>query len=179
VTSDGQQTGTKIARVIMTLKCNRDCKYCCNKNPNVLSQAKHIKSITELADYMVVVLTGGEPMLFPDRVIGLAQQAAKQGSVVYLYTAFYVPEIITILPLVKGLTYTLHAPLRKDDLARFYEFQRVISTRVGSFRLSIDPEINQFIEINPSVWIRVQVKQWLVGDKLHVPSSEDLFILDE
>lgn len=170
----------RVARLIMTFDCNRRCANCCNTYTSIMSNAIHIHNVSQLApfDFDQVIITGGEPMLYPDRVIGIAQQASKQGSDVYLYTALYVPETATILKLVKGVHYTLHAPLRKDDLRGFYTFQNIISRWTGSYRLYIDPNIKHKIVIDPSAWARVEVKPWLLKGECPLPTGEELFILD-
>ena len=166
------------ARVIITFKCNRRCVNCCNTYKSIIDAGKHIRSITELAGYDQVILTGGEPMLFPDTVIGICEQLGKQGSEVFLYTALWVPQITTILKLVKGIHYTVHSPASDCDMIGFYKFQDLIKNRIGSYRLYIDPEVNRLITINPSVWSRVEIKPWLKEGECPLPIGEELFIID-
>jgi len=170
----------KIARLIMTLECNRRCVNCCNKHTSILSKATRIHNVSQLEPlgFNQVIITGGEPMLYPDRVIGIAQQAAKQGSEVFLYTAMYRPEIVTILNLVKGVHYTLHAPMSRKDFTGFHQFQRLIAHWVGSYRLYVDPNIKESILITPCVWKRVEIKPWLLEGDCPLPMGEELFILD-
>lgn len=118
-------------------------------------------------------------MLYPDLVIGLCEQAIKMGSEVFLYTALYIPEIATILKLVKGIHFTLHYPTNDSDLGGFYKFQNLIKSRVGSYRLYIDPEIDTSVLIWPWVWSRVEVKPWIKEGECRLPIGEKLFILDQ
>lgn len=172
-------SGKTKARVIITMDCPRNCKYCCNKYNSIIRQAKRIESVTFLSDYDQVYVTGGEPMYQPGRLIGILQQLAKQQSEVFLYTALFKPEMATILPLVKGVHFSLHAPVSNDDIAGFNEFQRMISKWFGSYRLYIDPEIDESIAVKPSVWSRVEIKPWLLEHETQLPVGEDLFILDQ
>lgn len=59
------QTKGKIHLMVTTL-CDRDCKYCCNKQYNLDT----IPTVTpeELADCHTVYITGGEPFLFSNPV---------------------------------------------------------------------------------------------------------------
>lgn len=56
----------KTARVIVTLKCNRNCPGCCNTN---LPEYREVHTDEELLDYEEIVITGGEPMLIPGKVL--------------------------------------------------------------------------------------------------------------
>ena len=46
----------KTARVIVTLKCNRNCPGCCNMN---LPEYREVHTDEELLDYEEIVITGG------------------------------------------------------------------------------------------------------------------------
>lgn len=45
----------KTARVIVTLKCNRNCPGCCNTN---LPEYREVHTDEELLDYEEIVITG-------------------------------------------------------------------------------------------------------------------------
>lgn len=56
----------KTARVIVTFGCNRKCPGCCNSQ---LPEYRTIHSDEELMKYQEIVITGGEPMLIPGKVL--------------------------------------------------------------------------------------------------------------
>lgn len=64
------------------------------------------------------MLTGGEPLLYPETVKHLAERIKKQTSApVVVYTAM--PErVLDVLPFVDGVTLTLHD---QDDVAPFMD----------------------------------------------------------
>lgn len=73
-------------RILVSWKCNLDCNYCCNKLESVRKEIRKVKlGDIKWADYKVVCITGGEPLLFPDRVIEVCKSVAP-GTLVVLYT---------------------------------------------------------------------------------------------
>ena len=101
----------KIARVIVTFDCPRRGINCCNTYQSIISKAKHVASVAKLYDYDQIIITGGEPMLYPGYVVDFARHLKRLGKTAYLYTALYHPKIKEILPIIDGVQYTLHAPL--------------------------------------------------------------------
>ena len=167
------------ARVITTFKCVRNCSYCVNKNKEVINQAKRIRCITTLKGYEEILITGGEPTLFPVDVGNLAVQLRRQNPLVklYLYTTRCDKKLSDILEEFDGATYTLRSDANADDLFSFFDAQRVFSNFSDcSFRLSVDPDIDFAIPIVPSVWSMVKIKVW--KEKCYIPSNEDLYILE-
>ena len=51
-------------RLIITEECNRSCVGCCNNDFNL----KNLPIVNMFKNYDKVIITGGEPMLYPDRV---------------------------------------------------------------------------------------------------------------
>lgn len=168
------------ARVIITTKCYRDCKYCVNKQAHVIKQATRISDITSLKYYREVLITGGEPTLYPDDVISAAKKLHKQNPnvLVYLYTTLLVRELEDILQVVDGVTYTIHKDATETDIKIFVRTQELFqSFKNHSFLLSIDKDLDKIIPIIPSVWKHVKIKGWKT--KCIVPVNEDLYILKD
>lgn len=72
------------AQVELTTKCNNRCQHCYNRyqldaNPVVIDKEKLERVIGELSKYHVspIVLTGGEPLLYPDLVLYAAELCKK------------------------------------------------------------------------------------------------------
>ena len=170
----------RIARVVTTWDCDRDCDLCCNKNLPVEPRPCRVP---DLEGYDQVILTGGEPMLYPERLCEVVRElrartpAARQK--VYLYTARYAPTLEWLVWHLDGVHFTLHHPLRAPDLEGFYRFQHPIGRHAGSgksFRLYVEPRITQAVAVFPSRWARVEVKPWL--DFCPLPPNETLFVLE-
>jgi hypothetical protein len=168
----------KVARLITTLDCNRNCEYCCNKQEGMIEQARRINDLSMLNGYDVVCITGGEPMLDPIRTkdfiraIKLYYSKAK----IYLYTALYDRYIRKIIPLIDGIHYSIHRNLRPSDISRFEEFQNYIFDCSDDklFRLYIESGVDLAVPIIPCLWKRIEVKPWMVNCPL--PENEDLFL---
>jgi len=56
----------RFARIVMSFKCNRKCKGCCNQ---IMDFEHQLAKIEEIKDYEQVFITGGEPMLYPGRLM--------------------------------------------------------------------------------------------------------------
>lgn len=176
----------KNARLIITKRCNRDCPGCCNKYATVMSGCKYIASLSELAYYDVVSVTGGEPMLdWRDTLRKILILRFCGVKTIYLYTALYRPEIENILPHVDGVQFSLHAEATFDDLWNFQLFQGLIRKYPGkSYRAFIDNKIglNELV-IKPNLWHRLEIKPWLTETDLlnlqpnGLPQNEELFCL--
>ncbi len=168
------------ARLIITMNCNRSCPDCCNKTDPSIKLAEHIKDLSALKYYEYVCITGGEPLLCPDKTLQIIKQLKylNPDVIIYLYTALRYKDIEQMLPWIDGIHYTLHYPESIGDLVFFYWFQAVISNwKNKSFRLCIDNRVRTNIAIHPNVWHRVEIKPWM--KECSLPNNEKLFILEK
>ena len=169
----------KIARVLITLACPRSCPYCCNGYDHIMRQARPITDLADLVDYDQVLLTGGEPMLYPDeirRIIPILRGQRTKATTIYLYTALYTPELPGLLPLLDGAQFTLHLPFSPSDLRDFESFQGdIVLYPEKSFRLAISPDIETTIPVIPNRWVRVLSKDWRSEERCVLPPGEDFF----
>ena len=58
------------ARVIVTMKCNRKCKGCCNEHLGEINRVV----FEDLFKYDEISITGGEPMLMSERVVEMVHR---------------------------------------------------------------------------------------------------------
>ena len=77
-------------RILVDWKCNLKCTYCCNEQERFRAKIVPlpIGQVTALmlqSSYRTICISGGEPLLFLDRVLYLAQAALDDQTVV-LYT---------------------------------------------------------------------------------------------
>ncbi len=77
----------KSARVIITTRCNLCCEYCCNK----LAQVQREFTMTTLEQlaalrYDNYVITGGEPLLEPEKLRWVLESLALLDAKLYLCT---------------------------------------------------------------------------------------------
>lgn len=165
------------ARLIVTLKCNKKCTYCCN-TPKIIKSATVINSAAELK-YPQITITGGEPLLNSTNTISIIKDIKSNdyNSIIYLYTAVWSWRREKIIHWVDGIHYTLHGPLNRGELENFYILQDTIERYPEkSYRLYIDPLVNNDIMLyNPSLWTRIEKKPFIID--CPVPENEDLYIL--
>lgn len=170
----------KTARIILTFDCNRRCVGCCNDSMDLMSQAKVISKVSDLAGYDEVIVTGGEPFLHPDSLVDFLKEvrALRPRPRIYLYTAMYHRGALPyVLPLVNGIHYTLHAEATHKDVDAFHAFQNYAEYFTGhSFRLYVDNRCCIPVFVKPSVWQRVEMKGWIDNGNCPLPPNETLFI---
>ena len=102
----------KKLRLLVTQECNRTCDGCCNKQFN-LNNLPTITNPDHYNQYDIIMITGGEPMLFSNKIYHfiktLKTQLKYKGKII-LYTA----KIDNLLAMSKlllyldGITITLH-----------------------------------------------------------------------
>jgi organic radical activating enzyme len=181
----------KQARLIITFACPRTCAGCANSYKSLIDQAKRIPidKLDYFKNFDAVMLTGGEPMLSPDRTIKIAKliHKAAPSAKIYLYTALHKndSDLESVLPYVDGVQFSLHKEANEQDIADFQAFQTVASRwKDKSFRLYIDPSLKDKIHFIPSVWKRT-TSTWYSEDELlswrsqshGLPQDEELFVL--
>ena len=169
----------KIARLIITLDCNRKCSYCCN-TPKVLDSATRIDSLSALKDYDEICITGGEPLLYPNKVIKISKALKTYKNRIYLYTAIS-NDLRRVMDdgCIDGVHFTLH---ESGNIIDFYNIQSIAETddcyhNDISFRAFILKNVPySTIMISPNVWARLEIKDWIKDCLL--PKNETLFILE-
>ena len=170
------------ARVLITKDCNRKCPHCCSEFNTVMSTMRET-TIPKLASYGEVMITGGEPMLYPERVKTFINLIREQNSTtkIYLYTALFTPELIDIIPLLDGIHYTLHIRANQNDVDGFTKFQEAVKPyhTTMSVRSYIDPAVELPVTIYPWLYYRLEVKPWIMEGECPLPDGEDLLYLRE
>jgi pyruvate-formate lyase-activating enzyme len=156
-----------------------------------MQQAKPLYDLRSLKDYDILMLTGGEPMLYPDRIIKIARILRKVApkAEIFLYTALHKDDhdLERVLPHVDGVQFSLHKEADDKDIEQFQSFQNVAKKwhSSKSFRLYVDRAMPhaERVKVIPSVWKRFEIKPWASEDELKaqqpggLPSGEELFIL--
>lgn len=167
----------KTARLIVTLDCNRKCHYCCN-TPEMLASATKINDLSVLKDYDEICITGGEPMLNPKRTLNILIELDYYNKPLYLYTALFHPELYALIHFLDGVHYTLHTNTTRTDLENLSHMHSLITQFPGkSYRLYVQKDIDKITHIVPSLWTRLEIKQWI--KECPLPENETLFILEE
>lgn len=157
-------------RLLVTPDCNRACPRCCNR----LYDLTALPVCTELTGYDEILLTGGEPMLYPDRIFDITDRARAQGSAapIYLYTAWTnADDLIDVAHQVDGITLTLHSP---KDVSSFLELNReLLRNPLLSDCLSLRLNVFDDVPLNLSDFPLWQGKEMTWVDDCPLPANEE------
>lgn len=125
-------------RLLLFSNCHKSCDGCCNNDFDLDS----LEIETDFSGYSEVILTGGEPMLFPQKVKEVAVEVRKQtGAPIYLYTTLArIPDLVMILQHIQGITFTLHDQEDVQALEEFYFFYERVN--------DMPPFVGQSIRVN-------------------------------
>ncbi len=161
-------------RLLLFEECNRKCKGCCNKDWDL----KALSKINSFRGFDEILLTGGEPMLYPQLVIDTIKRIRKENSTtkIYMYTAHSRNLIknLNILYNLDGIVITLH---NQQDVEPFIFFVNILQI-LGLFykkpsRKSLRVNIFKGININISKLTMWKVKNnmtWI--KKCPLPENE-------
>ena len=73
-------------RVLVDWKCNLSCSYCCNEQERFRKDILPVRlAEIDFTQYKVVCISGGEPLLFPDRIYAICQRL-QHPQLAVLYT---------------------------------------------------------------------------------------------
>ncbi len=167
-----------VARIILTLECNRGCSYCVNNYDFVLEEAVELGTWSRLKDYKIVCITGGEPLLKPDWILTTVRALKKQNpsQKVYLYASIYDDYLEVLMHEgLDGVNFTLHQFCTEKDRRALEKMESLIRRYPGSFRLSIDRSIGA-VTFTPPLWKNIKLKDWKGEDEAAVNPNEDLYI---
>lgn len=170
----------KSARLIVTYKCKHDCSGCCNKQLNK-SEIPEINSIEELKDYDEIIITGGEPFLFPDKLKELISEIKKNGNqkiIIYTTPEYTIEDFYEVLKLIDGITITIH---NEEDLTK-YKKQCSDLRYVGNFenktlRLNVFNPIRDMILNVVELFFEVKYIDWI--ENCPLPENETLYQLKQ
>lgn len=172
----------KTARVIVTLNCNRRCPGCCNIN---LPEHRKVSTDEELMGYQEIVITGGEPMLIPGKLLEFINRMWDKGyrGKMYLYTSFWNGKEISkeILKELDGFTFTLHAECTDADITALKNLSNsgILQNKDFSSRLIIDKRVYERYDLsnsNFSRWDVIRKLEW--KEKCDTADNEELIIYE-
>jgi len=163
-------------RLLVTGQCPNKCPMCCNNR----FELEKIP-VVDRFDYEQIMITGGEPLLFPDQtriLVSTLEDAAQicgYHPKIYIYTAnFDIEAFDCLCASVDGFVYTPH---KKKDVDAFLELNEYILNGLAisghlSLRLNIFPEVETFFprDTDLSLW-KVKRMEWVKD--CPVPEGED------
>jgi len=130
-----------------------------------------IERCTDFSGYDEIMLTGGEPMLYPAQVLRVINDIRKQNSTakIFMYTAKLDNTLnaLTLLKDLDGITVTLHDENDRPHLRRFENLVETLEWRDKSLRLNVFGDTIGNVRRG---W-KVKRMEWAVD--CPVPSDED------
>lgn len=163
-------------RLVVTDKCHNKCSMCCNNRFDLKSLP-----VVDRWDYDEIMVTGGEPMLFPYAVYNLLfilktlSAYTDKRPRLYMYTALPTFSVLKLLNLLDGVVVTPHT--LKDVTKLIHLNSRLIEGKEKfiekSLRLNLFPEVRKLIpyDTDLSMW-KIKEIQWIKD--CPVPVGEDL-----
>lgn len=114
--------GKDTLRVLVSWKCNLKCSYCCNDTlPEIRASIRPttLESL-DFSKYKVVCISGGEPLLFLNRVYETCIRARGRYIVLYTNGLLMTPRIAGDLAIwgVNAINVGLHEPKTFHTLIR-------------------------------------------------------------
>ena len=142
-------------RLLLWEDCNRKCPGCCNKDWDLTK----LPVCWDFSPYKEILLTGGEPMLYPAWVAEIIRHIRSQTNAsIYMYTAetCYAEDLVSILYLLDGITVTLHS---QWDVQPFLYFAAIVKNMENKSR-----RVNVFEGVNltiPEDWEAKTDVRWI------------------
>lgn len=141
-------TEAKKLRLLVTSKCHNDCKLCCNKDYDLNKlQEISLDEINDLIKYWEINITGGEPLLFPEKLLNLLSELSA--NYVNIYTAK--PSLVTFIAIcdfISGFTVSIH---NDNDLTNFIKFNEQLINFNNNFSKKshyINLRLHVFCDVN-------------------------------
>lgn len=163
----------KKLRLVLFEQCNRACPGCCNKDWDL----KALPVCQDLRGWDEILLTGGEPMLYPQLILDTVAGIPKETKVI-LYTAKVddIDAVLTVLDGIDGITVTLHD---QEDVWPFLTLVEILrnmeETYSKSLRVNIFEGIIVFNQSGFSKWKIKSNMTWIKNCPL--PQDEVLMRL--
>lgn len=168
----------KKLRLLVTTNCPNKCPMCCNNQFDF-----NKLPIVDRWNYDEIMITGGEPLLYTDSLIGLLLSIDDITKVMgitpklFVYTSVCDYEnILNIIPHINGVVITPH---KNSDIEDFIQLNKFLCNRKDyfyvedtSFRLNLFSDIKALLpkDIDLSLW-KVKDMAWI--ENCPVPEGED------
>jgi len=156
----------KKLRLLLTKKCNRNCKGCCNKDWDLDA----LPICKNYSGYDEILLTGGEAMLYPQVILDTISAIRTQNkkAKIYLYTArVEVLDNWKVMFALDGVTLTLHEQTDANDFKFFNQMTIYFANK--ALRLNVFTGI-KMKKINLKFWKVKKNMKWI--KKCPLPKDE-------
>ncbi len=159
----------KTLRLLLWADCNRNCPKCCN-NDHAIEQLPTYQG--DYSEFEMVILTGGEPMLYPQKVLEIIREIRQTSEAkIIMYTALYKFELMDILGELDGITFTLHDSESFIDWLLFTDSGNPV-LREKTLRVNVFPaDVHGWEKLGlvPLGW-KIKEMEWI--DNCPLPQNE-------
>lgn len=159
-------------RLLITPECNRACVGCCND----IWDLNKLPTCHGYYGYEEIMLTGGEPMLYPIKLLKTILDIRSHVDVpIYLYTAKTKPpmELLMILSLISGLTLSLH---EQYDVPGFMKLDRILQRHPELHDKKLRLNVVSHVKIPDTFTISklwdVRTIKWVAPEECPLPENE-------
>lgn len=175
----------KKLRLLVTKDCPNHCPLCCNNRFDFEKLP-----VVDRWDYEEIMITGGEPMLFPAHLYelvrhirGIQKLMGMPRSKIYVYTAdILIIDSAAIMGVIDGIVYTPHS---RKDVQKFIYMDTHIREFSGrdlehkSLRINLFPDVKSMfpMNFNRSIYWDVKNIEWIKD--CPVPKGEDFRRIDK
>ena len=167
-------------RLLVTDKCTRNCIGCCNNDIKPSgSISEDDVMLTDWGIYEELIITGGEPLLYPFQLKNLLDHITPYYDVpIILYTAIWPVMCIDVIDRIfnnlTGITFTIHDKQGIRDFVRLDIWLRVHHNIILSPEAPFIKRLNIFCDVpfypfNCYGW-DVKFIEWI--DKCPLPENE-------
>jgi organic radical activating enzyme len=168
----------KHLRLLLWEECNRKCEGCCNQQFDLAN----LPVCEDFSQYELIMLTGGEPMLYPDKVVEIAREIRKQSHCpIIMYTAKVddLKAVYKAMFVLDGWTVTLHETEDVKSFRRMASFIDPYNYHGKKEKLSLRVNIFKGVNIDDVPWNDLCYHNWKIKrniewlDPCPIPYNED------
>jgi hypothetical protein len=165
----------RTARVICTYICDRACPGCVN----TIHPKKSVTpiGIIDMQHYDEIILTGGEPLLYVEELIELADLIHRTRLILYTSVPSY-SALFAVAGFFAGITITLHDNGDADRFNR--QFGSVYIGRLSNpplFFVRVYDAVTMQVKMNPAA--QYKMCKWVAPEHCKMQPNEELFRLKE
>jgi len=132
--------------------------------------------------YDNIIITGGEPLLFPENLLKLIHniRLVNFNIPIYLYTSIFNPSTANknILTFLSGITFTVHNRIYFNEFLDLKKYLDEVPLEPYSKRLHIFTDFGQLTEANLYGW-NVRFVTWKKDFECKLPEHEQFMRLKE
>ena len=125
----------KKLRLLFTPNCDRSCKGCCNKDWNLDELPVFWSS--NISEFIEVLITGGEPLLYPDELFRLCKllKLLNPNVKLFIYTAYtkmWDASRLRLFDVVDGFTITIH---NQKSANEFVKTEKILNLNCSDYTM--------------------------------------------